>query len=206
MGELILNKARELFFSYGLKSVSMDDLAKLSGISKKTLYQYFSDKQELVDHIVQDLIECNGGQVKEVQCSAKDAIEEVLQQSNKPFFKWASINRAFFFELQRSFPQVWQKLEHYKLYTFLPAIQQNIKRGMEEGLYRNDLNSSFIADYRLQQLALALQPDAFSRHAMDMTQLVNELTSLYLHGITTEKGKNKLTKYCKERNENNSAK
>jgi AcrR family transcriptional regulator len=202
MGELILSKAKELFFSYGLKSVSMDDLAKQAGISKKTIYHFYADKAELINTIVDDLIQCNSHLLVECKVNAKDAVDEVLQQSSKSFDTWMAVNQTFFFELEKSFPQAWQKLQQHKLNVFGPGIVKNLKRGMKENLYRDDLNISVTTDIRLHQLTSALQPEAFGKHRMSGSQLVEELTRFYLHGITTEKGKKLLYKYVKNRNEN----
>ncbi|MDB5205005.1 MAG: hypothetical protein JWR72_80 [Flavisolibacter sp.] len=202
MGELILTKARELFFSYGLKSVSMDDLAKGAGVSKKTIYQAFSDKNELVNKIVNDLVNCHHQLLRKSEGEARDAIEEVLMQSNASFDTWASVNQAFFFELEKSFPDAWAKVEQHKQKILMPGIFKNLQRGIEENLYREDLDVVFTADIRIQQLSSALQPATFTGRRMNVSQLINELTVFYLHGITTEKGKKILYKYLKNRNEN----
>ena len=204
MGELILAKAKELFFSYGLKSISMDDLARQAGISKKTIYQFYADKNELVNKIVEDLMQCHYKLFKKCQGTAKDAVEEVLLQSDGPFDTWASVNQIFFFELQKSFPEAWAKLEQHKQKILLPGIVKNLQWGMEESLYREDMDVAFTADVRLQQLSIALQPSAFTDRRMNVSQLMNELTTFYLHGISTEKGKKLLAKYSKNRNENRS--
>lgn len=204
MGELILTKARELFFSYGLKSVSMDDLARLSGVSKKTIYQFFSDKADLIHHLVDELIGCHQQRFRHCQLTANDAVDEVLKQSHEPFETWAAVSRTFFYELEKSFPDAWTKLVEHRQNVLLPGIRKNLKRGVDEGLYRSEMDLSFVADVRLQQLQQALQPTTFTGRRMTVTQWMNELTVFYLHGITTEKGKKLLTKYLQNRNENKS--
>lgn len=206
MGEVILSKAKELFFSYGLKSVSMDDLAKLAGISKKTIYQFYADKAELVNRIVDELLQCHSQLAIECQSDAKDAVDEVLKQSGKSFDTWATVNQSFFFELERSFPEAWQKLEQHRQKFFRPAIIKNLERGMDEEVYRQEIDTEFVADVRLHQLTSALQPMAFTNRRTSVAQLVSDLTIFYLHGITTEKGKKQLNKYLKNRNENSSTK
>jgi AcrR family transcriptional regulator len=206
MGELILSKAKELFLSYGVKSVSMDDLAKQACISKKTIYQFYADKNELINKIVDDLVQCHYQLSKECQVTAKDAVDEVLQQSGKSFDTWATVNQAFFFELEKSFPDAWQKLEQHKQKTFRPAIIKNLEKGMAENLYRDDLDILFTADIRLHQLTSALQPNNLTDRRMNVSQVISEITLFYLHGITTEKGKKLLYKYLKNRNENRSTK
>ncbi|HEV7332755.1 MAG TPA: TetR/AcrR family transcriptional regulator [Flavisolibacter sp.] len=202
MGELILIKARELFFSYGLRSVSMDDLAKLAGISKKTIYQSFEDKSALVNRIVEDLIDCHYQLFQSCQTDAADAIDEVFRQSNAPFETWASVTPGFFYELEKFFPEAWRKLEEHRDKVMQPGIVKNLERGQAEGLYREEMNIAFIADLRIHQLINALQPTGFMNHKISVSQLMKELTIFYLHGITTEKGKKRLTKYLKNSNEN----
>ena len=204
MGELILTKARELFFSYGLRSVSMDDLAKLAGISKKTIYQSFEDKAALVNRIVEDLVDCHHRLCKACQLEAVDAIDDVFKQSNAPFETWASVTPGFFYELEKFFPEAWKKLEQHRDAVLKAGIIRNLERGIKEGLYRDDMNLSFIADLRIQQLIHALQPNGFTNQKISVGQMMNELTLFYLHGITTEKGKKLLNKYLKNRNENRS--
>lgn len=201
MDELILAKARELFFSHGLKSVSMDDLARMAGISKKTIYQSFSDKNELVNTIVDDLIQCHHHRFTLCQEKAKDPVDEVLQQSCAPFETWSSVNPGFFFELEKFFPQVWQKLEAHREKVLLPGILRNLEKGKAEGYYRGDLNTQLTAGIRIGQLVSVLQPQQLTGQRMNVNELMQELTQFYLHGITTEKGKKLLNKYSKNRNE-----
>ncbi|RYZ59773.1 MAG: TetR/AcrR family transcriptional regulator [Chitinophagaceae bacterium] len=202
MGELIVTKAKELFFSYGLKSVSMDDLAKLAGISKKTIYQSFEDKAALVNRIVDDLIACHHHLFCTCQTEAADAIDEVFRQSNAPFETWAAVTPGFFYELEKFFPEAWKKLEEHRDNVLKQGIIKNLEWGRAEGLYREEMNVAFIAELRIHQLVNALQPAGFTAHRVSVSQLIKELTIFYLHGITTEKGKKRLIKYLKNSNEN----
>lgn len=206
MDELIQAKAKELFFSYGFRSISMDELAKKTGISKKTIYQFYSDKNELINKVVDDLMQSHYQLLNECLGRAHDAVEEVLLQSEGPFNTLASVNQTFFFELHKSIPQAWTKLEQHKQKVLLPGIMKNLERGIQENLYRANMDVAFTVDVRLQQLSTALQSSAFSNRRIEVRHLMNELTLFYLHGITTEKGKKLLYKYLKNRNENRSTK
>lgn len=179
----------------------MDDLARMAGVSKKTIYQSFADKNELVNTIVDELIQCHHQLFKVCQETAKDAVDEVLKQSSAPFETWASVNPGFFFELEKFFPHVWIKLDEHKQKVLLPGIIENLERGKREGYYRSDVNTAFTADIRIWQLVNALQPHLLTSQRMSVSQLMQELTIFYLHGITTEKGKKLLNKYSKNRNE-----
>jgi AcrR family transcriptional regulator len=179
----------------------MDDLARNAGVSKKTIYQFFSDKNELINMIVRELAGCHHQLFLSCRANSKDAIDEVLQQSATPFDTWASVNPGFFYELEKFFPQAWKQLEQHKTKVLQPAIRKNLERGMAENIYRQDLHIDSIADIRLQQLTTALQPATFTSRRISVHGLMNEFTMFYLHGITTEKGKKLLYKYLKDLNE-----
>jgi AcrR family transcriptional regulator len=185
-----------------LKSVSMDDLAKQAGVSKKTIYQAVDDKQELVGKVVDELIQCHNATMVSSQTTAVNAIEEVFNLICLPFDTLAAININFFYELEKYFPVEWKKLMEHKQKSMQPTIIKNLERGIAEGLYREDLNIAFTAAIRLQQISTALNPADFSDKKMDPRQLMNDLTLFYLHSITTTKGKRIITKYLNLNNEN----
>jgi AcrR family transcriptional regulator len=200
MTELV-TKARNLFFSYGLKSVSMDDLARMSCTSKKTIYQHVADKNELVDRVVEDLIRCHKEAMDQSGEAAKDAVHELVLKSRVPFVTLASINWNFFYELEKFFPAAWQKLIAHRQQVMLPSIIKNLQRGVAEGLYREDLDTQFAALIRLQQITTALNPKDFTQTTTDALKLMNSLTEFYLHGIVTTKGKRLINTYLKNNNE-----
>ena len=201
MKELV-TKAKNLFFSYGLKSISMDDLAREAGTSKKTIYQMVSYKNELVDKVVADLVDCYAEAMTECSTAARNAVEEVILKAKAPFTTLAAINRNFFYELEKFFPAAWDKLVAYRQQVIIPSIVNNLEWGIEEGLYRQALDTRFAAHVRLQQINTALNPRDFFQHTADPQKLMNDLTEFFLCGIVTTKGKRILNNYIKGYNEN----
>lgn len=198
MEQLILNKAKDLFFSYGFKSVSMDDLAKMAGVSKKTIYQSVSDKTELVEKVADELIRCHAEQLTQSAEDATDAVQEVSLQLNTSFTIVSSVNYNFFYELEKFFPSAWKKLIDHRNKTLLPAIIKNLRKGIVEDNYREDIDPAFVAQIRLQQMSTALNPIRFSEKKLDTQKLMHDLTIFYLHGIVSTKGKKLINKYFKE--------
>lgn len=198
MEEQILNKARDLFFCYGLKSVSMDDLAKEAGVSKKTIYQLVADKAELVLKVATHLLNSHKEEMEYCFKTAQNAVEEVAMQTDISFAPLASIRYSFFYDMEKFFPQAWQLMVHNRQQHLVPNILRNLKRGMEEGVYRPDLDLEIIPQIRLQQLQSALQPGSFPDLQNNQQLLLQRLTRFYLHGIASEKGSSLITKYLNE--------
>jgi AcrR family transcriptional regulator len=184
----------------------MDDLARMSCTSKKTIYQHVADKNELVDRVVEDLIRSHKEAMDQSGEAAKDAVHELVLKSRVPFVTLASINWNFFYELEKFFPAAWQKLIAHRQQVMLPSIIKNLERGIAEGLYREGLDTQFTALIRLQQIATALNPKDFTQTTTDALKLMNSLTEFYLHGIVTTKGKRLINTYLKNNNEDGSSK
>lgn len=201
MEEMILAKAKELFLSYGLKSITMDDVAKSAGVSKKTIYQFFEDRNELLKAIVDDLIDQHSKLFTQCQEQADNAIHEVLLQATIPFNVWATVHPGFFFELEKSLPELWKRLELHREKILFPGILANLEKGKTEHLYRVDIDVLFTAEIRIHQLRNALNPRQFTERRVSVSQLAGGLTQFYLQSITTEKGKKILHKYLKNKNE-----
>jgi AcrR family transcriptional regulator len=198
ISELIKEKARKLFFSYGLKSVSMDEIANQCGISKKTIYQFFEDKNDIVDAVVDDLIRSHDHLFKTAHSTANDAIDEVLKQNVGFSSVCEGIRPSFLYELENSFPDSWDTLEQYKL-KIQKHIIDNLHRGKKEGLYRENINIKLNSDLRLHQEVNLLKPNLLTSLNLNVKQLADEFTGLYLHAICTEKGKKLLEKYLNEK-------
>jgi AcrR family transcriptional regulator len=196
-GEQIKANAKKLFLSYGFKSVSMDDLSKHTGISKKTICQYFADKDVLVHAIVNDLIQLHERLLNNFQAIAKDAIDEIVTLDTELFGIWTDIDHRFFYEVEKFFPEAWLELEYYSL-KMRNIIIGNLEWGKKEGLYRNDINVVLIAELRMHQHISLIKSQFATTQKMSTDQLAKELTMLYLQSITTEKGKMLLNNYLKK--------
>jgi AcrR family transcriptional regulator len=192
--ELIKQKAKALFFSYGPKSVSIDDIAKETAVSKKTIYQFFHDKNAIVSAVVTDLVQSHHQLFETVHSTSQNAIDEVLKQDSGLSLICQGIRPSFLLETENSFPAAWESLQQYKV-TVHKYILDNLLRGKNEGLYRETFDGNVISELRLQQLVNLLNPGVLSTQNLTAKQLANEFTILFLSAITTEKGKQLLDEY-----------
>lgn len=200
----ILNKATVLFYRYGIRSISMDDIAREAGVSKKTIYQYYEDKNALVQAIAAEFVLANREILFECAKKSDDAVEEVVLQVERSFATLADINFCFFHEIEKYFPEAWQIITRYKNQTLQPIIITNLNRGIAEGYYNETIDPIFIADIRVQQITTALDPKDFTQYKYSAYDMMIRFTLFYLQSITTAKGKQKINKYLINHNEQQS--
>jgi AcrR family transcriptional regulator len=201
MEELIITKARALFFSYGLKSISMDDIAAHAGISKKTIYKSFEDKSQLVQLLITELLNCHTKALQQSSRDANNAIEALINSIGTPFNLMAGINIGFMYELEKFYPAIWKLIIEHKQNVLIPVIIENLKQGIEEGLYRPEMDIAFVAEVRVQQIMTAFDAKTFTDRLVQRNQLLQQLTELFLHSVATTKGKKLIDKYLKVNNE-----
>ncbi len=193
----ILDKARELFFFFGIKSVSMDDIAKHLGISKKTLYTHYKDKTEIVSIIMEGLLEKHGKEIVDATSKAENAVEEVFIQNRVLINVFKDVKPNLFFEIDKYFPEISCQVNDHRYNCVLEGIKENLIRGLQENLYRKDLDIDFTAQIRFNQLLNAFDPKAFSE-TLNFTEVLNQLTIFYLNAIITSDHKTSLLTYSKQ--------
>ena len=201
MEELILSKAGELFFSYGLKSVSMDDISRHAAISKKTIYRSFDDKTQLVERLVDELLKDTNQHLEKCSAESQNAIQQAVLTTGTPVQVVRKISPTFFFELEKFCPGVWKSIDKHNRHFLMPLIAENLRRGIKEELYRPEIDISFTAHLRLQQLLTVPDGKNHGYKLLEPGKLMKQLTEFYLHAITTPKGKKLISKYLNEYNE-----
>jgi AcrR family transcriptional regulator len=199
MEQRIVEKAQELFFRYGLKSVTMDDIASNLGASKKTIYQYFKDKDHLVDAVVQREIEQDMHECTSIACSCDNAVQEVFRGFEMLQEMLTTMNPAIIFEMQKYHPEAYKKMNAHKNKFFVNIMKENLIKGIKEGYYREDINVEVIARYRVESIFLGFNPEVFMQSKFTLVQVEMELMEHFLYGICTPKGQKLITKYKQQR-------
>jgi AcrR family transcriptional regulator len=186
--DTIIEGARSLFFKYGIKSVTMDDIAKHLGMSKKTIYQFFTDKNEVILTLIEKTMSVNRCDFDEIANHSKNAVDEILELMKHLGKMFSKMNPNLFYDMQKYHPEAWQAFRDFKEKYIFEKVENNIRKGIEEGLFRKDLKIKIIARLRLEQLELALQPNAFPPEEFNLAEVQMTLLEHYLHGIATIKG------------------
>ena len=195
MRERILETAEELFIKYGIKRITMDEIAAKLGISKKTIYQSFSDKNELVAEIFDKHISWSEQNCCVQAEEADNAVHEMIIGYEIFCTTMQSMNPSVLYDLEKYHPDVFKRFIEFKNQFVYKHILNNIKRGTEEGLYRTDINATIIAKMRLATILLSTNIELFPRHQFTLSEVEREIIMHFLSGIVTSKGAKMLKKY-----------
>ncbi|HEX6914941.1 MAG TPA: TetR/AcrR family transcriptional regulator [Chitinophagaceae bacterium] len=199
MKERIQLKAEELFKRFGIRSVTMDEISNQLGISKKTLYQSYTDKEEIVSAVFDGIIGENKQRCVVDRQMAENAVHEVFLAFDNVLQMFAEINPAILFDLQKYHPNVYSKFNDYKYHFLYDVISDNLRRGIEEGLYRTELNVDIMTRYRIESSMLAFNTDIFPQSKKDLVGVERELMEHFLFGIATTRGTKLINKYIQQR-------
>jgi len=184
----ILLKARELYMKYGIKSITMDDVARELGISKKTLYQYVTDKDDLVGKFVDNEISMRQEEICKCFRIGYNAIEELFEISIFMNKLMRNQNSATEYDLKKYYPVHYEKTIKARREGIFNYILVNLKKGINEGLYRKEMNKEVIAKLYLWRSENTHFDELFTIEEFTSIKLFVELINYHVRGIATEKG------------------
>jgi AcrR family transcriptional regulator len=194
-GNKILNAAIELFKSRGIVSVTMDDIAHKVGASKRTIYQTFRSKDEIISAIATIFFENQKKSYEDIR-NAGNAIEELFLLLIHFQDLFETLHPRILYEIQKYYPDIWTMTLQHKNDNLLERVKQNLMRGIREKLYRADIDIEFTAKLRLEQIELAYNPFHFPQSKYPPNKVTEQLVSLYVFGlVTTEAHKKYLKKF-----------
>ena len=197
--ERILVKSNELFNRYGIRSVSMDDIAAQLGMSKKTLYQYYTDKDELVNAVFDIVLHNNKCQCLECVKKGDNAIHEVFLSFDRVEEMLASMNPSVLFDMQKYHPSAYKKFDEFRNGFLYKIIKANLERGINEELYRENIDTDVLSRYRLHSIVLSFNSDVFPSNKTSLVYIEQQLMEVFLWGIATSKGQKLIQKYKSQR-------
>ena len=189
MKEKILQKATDMFLNLGFKSVTMDDLAQEMGISKKTIYSHFANKTKLVE-------ECT----KQLFCSISEGIEHICSLHKNPIEELYEIKRFALlhlknekvspqYQLQKYYPRIHGDLKKKQYEIMQDCVVENIKKGIELGIYRDNLNIDFVSRIYFSGVTSIKDQQYFPVTKFPIVSLMDEYLEYHLRGIITLKGR-----------------
>lgn len=197
----ILNIATREFLHYGFKAVTVDQIAQKSGISKKTLYEIFPNKEVLISKALELHLksEC------EIMCtfsqSAKDALDEMILVLSYHAKMIRSMNPICLSDLQRYYPQAFNLMDKFKQNEIRKSIEKNLIRGVQEGLYRQDFDIKILVQFRVESIFHVLNSYVFPSSEYDLAKASQQIFELFIYGITLPKYHKLIKKYLNKHNQ-----
>jgi AcrR family transcriptional regulator len=195
----IKQKAHDLVMQYGIRSVSMDDIAGALGMSKKTIYQYFSDKDELVEAVIADKLRQNQECCTQDKQRARNAVHEIFLAIEMMQEMFQEMNPAVMYDLEKFHPKAYRQFLDHKYQFLYQLLSDNIRWGMTDGLYRSDLNIDIIVKARLECMLLAFNQLLFPKSRYTLVEVETQLTEQFLYGLATLKGHKLISKHQQDR-------
>jgi TetR/AcrR family transcriptional regulator, cholesterol catabolism regulator len=185
----ILDASQVLFRKYGIRSVTMTDIARSLGISKKTLYVHIENKHDLVSkmmkrHILEDQMMCLA-----IQQESGNALEELLKVSLYVQGQVKDINPSLLFDLQKYHRPVWEMLDAFHRKDIALMVEDNLRRGVSEGLYRKDLHVALISRLYVGLMPIVSDVELFPMNKFPTHILHKEFVKYHICGIVSEKGR-----------------
>jgi AcrR family transcriptional regulator len=184
----ITEKVNLLYRKYGIRSMTMDDVARELSISKKTLYENFKDKEELVISIIRHHIDHFNNRHQEIKKSGSNAIDSHLEISREVTQFLNQLNPSVTYDIRKYYPEAWSILMEHKRKNILKNMVSNLKKGIREGLYRSDFNPEVIAVLYFLWIESVMQSDLFQETGSTAVEIFNEIFRYHIRGIASKKG------------------
>ena len=176
----------------------MDDIAREMGVSKKTIYTVVDNKEELVQLVMHEDT-CRDMSVMDANHEkSRDAIDELLMNSRYHIREMRNVAPATINDLQKYYPQVWSKEVRQHQVRFEQRIRENLERGMEEGLYRDDIDSAVIAKFFVASVLMMIDTQIFPAQERPMSEIIRQHFIYHFNGIVNQFGRDRMDDYLKQ--------
>ncbi len=188
-------KIADMFMRFGIKSVSMDDISRSLGISKKTLYLLTASKQDLVGKILDNYLSEEKEQISAIKDKASDSIHELLLIANHVTEMLKKLSANTLYDLRKYYGEHWSKMEFERHTMIYEDIKRNLDRGIEQGLYREDVDTDLLSTLYVRMATFIMDEKIVLKGSDKKVQLYREFIRYHIRGIATSKGIRLMNKY-----------
>lgn len=187
--EKIIQASHDLFMRYGIRSITMDDIAGHLSISKKTIYQYFKDKNELILQVTRDHLEHEKKEIENIKSVTSNAVETLIEESLCLRKNITDMNPSLLYDLRKYYLEAWDLYMEYKQKVYIRSLVETLKAGIEEGYFRQEIDPEILAILRLEQIQMSLENFIYPRSRFEFKQVQLQLFDHFLNGLVSEKGR-----------------
>jgi TetR/AcrR family transcriptional regulator, cholesterol catabolism regulator len=194
----ILEQAHKLFMRLGIKSMTMDDVATHLRMSKKTLYEHFTDKNDLVEHVVENVCQFHRTTIDSICAKGLNAIDEDYEITRFVVTEVGSVHPSVQFDLQKYHPKAWGILEHTKGTDIMACVMKNLRKGVKEGLYRETLDVEVVSRFHVAGIDMTWDGRVFPADQFSFKDVLWKHFEYHIRGIASRKGLDHLEKKVKK--------
>lgn len=198
VSERILKTAKELFLRFGIRSISMDDIAGHVGISKKTIYQHFKDKDDIVKMAIRRFLAAQMRTLTGIREEAADAVEALVRVHDAVVQNLHEATPTLLHDLQKYHPGAWKEVEEYRKDFLAKLLTEIIHSGVEEGVFNENLRLDILVRLRLEEQMLVNSEDVFPANRFDRTEVICEMLEHFTLAIATARGRRRFKKHISE--------
>lgn len=191
----ILKGAESLFLQAGLRSVTMDDIARHLAVSKKTIYHFYKDKGDIIRELIEQKLHEDECEMRDVLQTSDNVFEQMIKMIAKSNEIMANINPIIFSEMQRFYPESWSMFEKFKQDILIKQFEQMLEKGKEQGYVRKNIDNAILARLHVNEVFLAFDPQIFPTKEFRQNELHTAFFEHFLYGICTLKGHRMLNEY-----------
>ena len=166
----------------------MDDVARELGMSKKTIYVFVEDKNELVKLSMESYLQEERNQLEEILKTSKDSIDEMIQMISYFIHQVKEFNPSALNDLQKYYPETWDIYNEYRFHFMLGMVTKNLENGVEQGVYRKDLNADIISKIYIAGIDILINQQLFPSKKYVFLDTYKEYLKYHLSGIVSIKG------------------
>jgi len=197
--ERIIEGAEELFLKGGIKSVTMDDIARHLGVSKKTLYLHFQDKNDLVIGLVKKKLKEDENQMTDIISRSTNVIDEMINMMKCSEEIFSRINPIVIHDMQKYHPQAWKQFQNFKADVLVRTMEELLTKGIDQGYIRPDIDVKVMSIMRVHQLELGFNPSVFPIAEFNTWNVQQQFQEHFNYGVCTLKGFKLLDQYKKNK-------
>ena len=184
----IISESIQLFLKFGVKSLTMEDIARKLGISKKTLYAHVKDKEDLLLQAVILFGKFEDKQLNEICSRGLNAIDESLEIKKWMLDMIQNIHPSVAYDIEKFHPAVSKRMKTSRHENVYRSIFQNIVKGQKEGLYRSDINADILAKLYIGRMESIFDQELFPSTTYNVSDVYMEWFIYHIHGMATSKG------------------
>lgn len=198
----ILDRVLSLFKRYGFRRVTMDDIANELGVSKKTIYHDFRDKDDLISRVIDFDLDQSRSILEGVYQSSSKALDELFMVNQKIHMVRACYSPTFYYDLRRYSPEIYRRWIGDKRQNMYDLITQNLQKGKLEGVYRQEIDESIIGRLYMARIEMLDSNEIIEEIDSRSSNFMKEVFSYHLHGICNHKGLEILSQIEDEQDKN----